>query len=79
MTEWSFTLKELAEYDGRDGGEAFVAFEGTVYDVTESPMFIEGDHEGEHDAGQDLTSAMADAPHGAECFVGFPVVGVLAD
>jgi predicted heme/steroid binding protein len=79
MTERSFSLRELADYDGSDGSEAFVAFEGTVYDLTDSPMWIDGDHEGEHAAGQDLTAAMADAPHGAESLVGFPVVGVLAD
>lgn len=79
MIERSFSLQELAEYDGRDGGEAFVAFEGKVYDLTDSPMWIDGDHEVGHAAGQDLTAAMADAPHGAENLVDFPVVGVLAD
>lgn len=79
MTERSFSLRELAEYAGRDGGESFFAFEGKVYDVTDSPMWIDGDHEGEHAAGEDLTAAMADAPHGTESFAGFPVVGVLAD
>ncbi|MHB8869421.1 MAG: cytochrome b5 domain-containing protein [Thermoleophilia bacterium] len=79
MTERSFSLQELAEYDGRDGGESLFAFEGKVYDVTDSPMWIDGDHEGEHAAGEDLTAAMADAPHGVESFAGFPVVGVLAE
>ena len=79
MTERSFSLQELVEHDGQDGGKTFVAFEGKVYDLTDSPMWIEGDHEGEHAAGQDLTAAMADAPHGAENLVDFPVVGVLAD
>jgi predicted heme/steroid binding protein len=79
MTERSFSLQELAEYDGRDGGESFFAFEGKVYDVTDSPMWIDGDHEGEHAAGEDLTAAMADAPHGVESFAGFPAVGVLAE
>ena len=78
MNERSFTLRELADYDGREGGEAFVAFEGKVYDVTDSPMWNDGEHEAEHLAGQDLTAAMADAPHGAESFAGFPVVGILA-
>ncbi len=79
MIERSFSLQELAEYDGQDGGETFVAFEGTVYDVTDSSLWIDGEHEGEHYAGQDLTAAMVGAPHGAECFADFPVVGVLAD
>ncbi len=77
MVERTFTREQLADYDGRDGGEAFVAFEGTVYDLTDSPMWIDGDHESEHQAGTDLTEAMADASHGPESLVGFPVVGRL--
>ncbi len=79
MAERTFTSDQLAEYDGRDGGETFIAFEGEVYDVTDSPMWIDGDHESEHVAGADLTEAMADAPHGGESLQGFPVVGVLID
>ena len=33
----------------------------------------------EHEAGADLTEAMADAPHGGESLEGFSVVGVLID
>jgi len=71
------TLEELARYDGREGRRAYVAFLGTVYDVTESPLWREGAHQGMHAAGCDLTAAMADAPHGKEVFSGFPVVGRL--
>jgi predicted heme/steroid binding protein len=58
-----FTLEELAEFDGRDGRPAYVAFEGVVYDVSESAMWDDGDHEGMHQAGADLTAEHADAPH----------------
>ena len=58
-----FTLEELAEFDGRDGHPAYVAYEGVVYDVSESAMWGEGDHEGQHKAGGDLTAEHADAPH----------------
>ena len=71
-----FTLDELAEYDGRDGRPAYVAFEGVVYDVTESAMWDEGDHEGQHQAGHDLTAEHEDAPH--EPYVtDFPEIGRL--
>ena len=71
-----FTLEELAEYDGRDGRPAYVAFEGVVYDVTESAMWDEGDHEGQHQAGHDLTAEHEDAPH--EPYVtDFPEIGRL--
>ena len=72
-----FTLEDLSEYDGRDGRPAYVAFEGVVYDVTESAMWDEGDHEGQHQAGRDLTAEHEDAPH--DVYVtDFPEVGRLA-
>lgn len=71
-----FTLEELADYDGRDGRSAYVAYDGTVYDVTESGMWEDGDHEGMHQAGGDLTSEHEDAPH--DVYVtDFPEVGRL--
>jgi len=75
----TFTRAELAKYDGQGGARALVAFEGKVYDVTGSTLWLEGDHQGQHAAGGDLTGALADAPHGAEVLEGFPVVGTLAD
>lgn len=73
-----FTLDELAEFDGRDGRPAYVAYEGTVYDVSESAMWGDGDHEGMHQAGADLTEEHADAPH--DVYVtDFPEVGRVAE
>lgn len=72
-----FTAEELAEYDGHDGRPAYVAYEGVVYDVTESAMWGNGDHEGMHVAGHDLTAEHEDAPH--DLYVtDFPEVGKLA-
>ena len=71
-----FTLEELKAYDGRDGKAAYIAYEGVVYDVTESAMWGEGDHEGMHQAGADLTGEHDDAPH--DVYVtDFPEVGRL--
>jgi predicted heme/steroid binding protein len=71
-----FTLDELKQYDGKDGRPAYVAYRGIVYDVTESAMWPEGDHEGMHMAGADLTEAHDDAPHDVH-IVDFPEVGKL--
>jgi len=79
MTERIFTRAELEEYDGRDGGEAFVAYRGKVYDVTDSTMWVDGGHEAEHEAGRDLTEEMDEAPHGEDVMDEFPVVGLLQD
>lgn len=71
-----FTAEELAQFDGRNGRPAYVAYKGIVYDVTESGMWGDGDHEGEHTAGRDLTQEHDDAPH--DIYVtDFPEVGKL--
>jgi predicted heme/steroid binding protein len=75
MAEQEFTTESLAEYDGKEGRPAYIAFEGKVYDVTSSGMWEDGQHEGEHYAGTDLTADMDFAPHLADALEGFTVVG----
>ncbi len=70
------TVEELKQYNGRDGSPAYVAYKGVVYDVTDSAMWGEGDHEAMHFAGADLTEEHEDAPH--DVYVtDFPEVGRL--
>jgi predicted heme/steroid binding protein len=71
-----FTAEELAQYDGREGRPVYVAYEGTVYDLSDSPMWVGGDHEGEHTAGHDCTAEQEDAPHDVHA-TEFPQVGRL--
>ena len=71
------TPVELAKFDGREGQAAYVAVSGTIYDVTESPRWVAGHHEGAHQAGQDLTEALKTAPHVRAVIERFPVVGKL--
>ncbi|MDO8847781.1 MAG: cytochrome b5 domain-containing protein [Coriobacteriia bacterium] len=71
-----FTLEDLKQYNGRDGNPAYVAYEGNVYDVSDSAMWDDGDHMGSHEAGADLTAAHDDAPHDVH-IVDFPQVGTL--
>lgn len=71
-----YTADELKVFDGQNGRPAYVAFNGIVYDVSESAMWPEGDHEGMHTAGADLTTEHDDAPH--DVYVSdFPEVGRL--
>ncbi len=71
-----FTAEELSKYNGKDGAKAYTAYEGKVYDVTESKLWALGEHFGLQ-AGIDLTADMKDAPHGDEVFSGFTVIGTL--
>jgi predicted heme/steroid binding protein len=79
MEEQAFTKESLARFDGKEGRPAYVAYEGKVYDVTSSLMWQDGDHEGEHLAGVDLTVEMDDAPHLPDELDAFPVVGSLTE
>ena len=79
-----FTEEILGYYDGREGRPAYVAVEGVVYDVTESPLWQNGVHRPalmagflEVKAGRDLTSWLKFSPHGKKNLEKFPVVGVL--
>lgn len=79
MEQQQFTIESLSKFDGKDGGPAYVAHKGKVYDVTNSLMWKDGDHEGEHQAGADLTAEMDNAPHLPDELDAFPVVGTLAE
>jgi len=72
-----FTLEELAAADGTDGKPVYIAYQGRVFDVSQSPLWGGGGHMDRHRAGQDLTGEFADAPHGLEVFERYPQVGVL--
>lgn len=73
----NFTEEELKQFDGSTPDKpVYMAYKGKVYDVTESPLFIDGMHF-EHYAGCDLTEFMADAPHDDEVMAELQVVGEL--
>jgi len=70
-----FSKEELEKNNGKDGNTAYVAAHGRVYDVSESKLWKNGKHMGRHEAGADLTEALAAAPHGAEMLHRFQQVG----
>ena len=71
------TREELTRYDGRDGRPAYVAVGGIIYDLSSSPRWQDGSHEGLHLAGRDLTHELKSAPHVAAVVERFPSVGRL--
>ena len=73
-----FTLQQLALRNGQDKPEIWIAFKGTIYDVTDSRLLRGGKHY-EHLAGQDLTAELSKAPHTKSVFERFKAVGVLKE
>ncbi|WP_316823266.1 cytochrome b5 domain-containing protein [Pedobacter gandavensis] len=71
-----YTKQQLALRNGQDKPQIWVAFQGLIYDVTESRLWRNGKHY-EHWAGQDLTDELSDAPHTAGVFEKFRAVGKL--
>ncbi len=69
-----YTLQQLASRNGQDRDEIWVAYKGVIYDVRKSRMWRNGQHY-EHWAGQDLTDELSEAPHNANVFDKFEVVG----
>lgn len=73
----ALTLDDLAAYDGKEGRPAWFAFEGKVYDATQSTLWKQGVHMGRHSAGSDLTEALSLAPHGPDKVAAMTAVGEL--
>ncbi len=80
--ETTFTLDELAQFDGKDGRSAYVAVDGVVYDVTGSRVWPDGGHSSCNlgaVAGQDLSQLIDQAPANMRSLLSrMPVVGRLA-
>ncbi|MEH6305120.1 cytochrome b5 domain-containing protein [Olivibacter sp. CPCC 100613] len=72
----TYSKTQLAKRNGQDRDEIWIAFEGKIYDVTNSRLWRKGTHY-EHWAGQDLTEELAEAPHTAKVFERFEVIGML--
>ncbi len=68
---------ELLNFDGAGGRPAYIAYEGTIYDVTASKLWKEGRHLKKHAAGGDLTEALKGAPHDAGRILQMPKAGKL--
>jgi len=69
------SLAELANFDGMEGRPAYFAFQGRIYDATESKLWKSGSHMKRHQAGVDLTDFLSQAPHGEEKLSALPEIG----
>ena len=66
----TFTALELSRFDGKNGNPAYVAVDGTVYEVTNTAAWAAATHFGLA-AGKDLTSEFV------SCHAGQPVLSKL--
>jgi len=75
----TLTMDELAQFDGREGRRAYIAYEGHIYDVSDSKLWEGGIHFGKHRAGLDLSAFLEQAPHDREKLFSLPRLGKLID
>jgi predicted heme/steroid binding protein/uncharacterized membrane protein len=71
------TAEELIYFDGKEGKPAYIAYTGNIYDVSKSGIWLEGNHFFKHNAGNDLTDFLGQAPHGEENIKRMPLIGKL--
>jgi predicted heme/steroid binding protein len=68
MANRSYTVQELASYDGQDGRQCLVAVDGDVYLIEGFDLWKDGEHTpsgGRAHCGLDLTRVMdEESPHG---------------
>ncbi len=63
----SYTLEELALYDGKDDNDCLVAVDGDVYLIEGFALWVAGEHVtsgGRARCGFDLTEVIDESPHG---------------
>lgn len=73
-----WTLDILSQYNGMNGKPAYIAVNGTIYDVTSLGAWSGGVHRGIQ-AGQDITALFAKSPHSSSILKQAPIIGQLGD
>ena len=69
------TLEQLKKYDGQNGNPAYVAVDGTIYDVTNAKGWSNGQHKNGITAGKDLSVEINSSPHGKSVLSNLTVIG----
>lgn len=69
--------EELGFFDGSEGRKAYFAYQGKIYDVSNSGLWKNGEHMTRHKAGLDLTDILSQAPHDETRILDMPVIGTL--
>ena len=72
-----FTVRDLKDYNRKNGKPAYAAYQGKVYDLSQRSLWIGGEHMGMRQAGKDITEELELAPHGEETLERVKQIGVL--
>lgn len=74
--DYVFSEDELTNFDGKDGNPAYIAVDGTVYDVTNFGAWADGEHQDMVTAGTDATDLFeSESPHNTEFLEALPLAG----
>jgi predicted heme/steroid binding protein len=77
----TITQAQLAQNNGKDGKDCWVAVDGTVYAVFDSSLWVNGEHTtsgGRAFCGMDLSNVIGLSPHGRSKLQLLEVVGQLS-
>jgi arsenite oxidase small subunit len=75
----SFSREELEKFDGKDGRPLYISFNGKIYDLSNSQLWVRGTHMGIHTRNENLAETIKSAPHGEDMLDRFTVLGALAE
>ena len=71
--------EDLKKFNGKNNAPAYIAYRGKVYDVSQSWHWKGGKHHVLHDAGEDLTDALHEAPHNEDLLERVSLIGIIID
>jgi predicted heme/steroid binding protein/uncharacterized membrane protein len=77
MPDTQLSIEELAQKDGKEERPVYIAYEGRIYDVSQSSLWKTGLHMRRHSSGKDLTADMGGDPHGPEVLQRYPQIGII--
>jgi len=70
-----FNQLSLRSFNGKDSRPSYFAYQGKVYDASNSKLWPGGEHMRRHSSAADLTDQLSMAPHDASVMDRLPVVG----
>ena len=70
-----FNEQTLQGFNGKEGKPSYFAYDGKVYDASNSRLWPDGEHMRRHSSGRNLTDDLPLAPHNSAVLERLPMVG----